>query len=277
MAEAPARRRLRWKPLLLIGLFVGAIVLVIGWHRAASSPGFCASCHDMRPAVETAAKSTHADVPCLACHSRPGAVGTLRYVPTLAREGLSTLTGWHLAEGILRPATCDRCHADVGAIQGENRATHPPPDSTCASCHGDVAHPGVKAERARQETHPAGYVQTHGAEVAENPGSCADCHEQRFCTACHFKSTYPHPKGWIEIHGAEQRAEGAKACALCHPQTFCVGCHGTEIPHASDWLGEHYRALQGTTTSPCEVCHAPRDCTDCHVRHDVHREQNLYG
>jgi len=119
-------------------------------------------------------------------------------------------------------------------------------------------------------------VQTHGSDVAERPASCAKCHETQFCQACHFQTSFPHPENWIERHGPVQQARGSDACTLCHPTTFCVGCHGTEIPHEPTWLGEHWRQLQDQSDAPCAVCHPPQDCESCHVRHDIHREQDLY-
>jgi len=78
-------------------------------------------------------------------------------------------------------------------------------------------------------------------------------------------------------HGGVQQKEGPQACSLCHAPTFCVACHGTEIPHAPTWLGEHYRALRDVGSATCTTCHVPRDCALCHARHEVHREQDLYG
>ncbi len=123
------------------------------------------------------------------------------------------------------------------------------------------------------ERHPENYIEIHGRDVASSPRSCAECHEQEFCAACHFKTRFPHGDDWIAEHG---RASQSEDCAQCHPAPFCAGCHGTEIPHRPTWLGEHYRALQDASESACFVCHPQTDCTSCHVRHGVHQEQDLY-
>jgi cytochrome c nitrite reductase small subunit len=258
----------------------GTALLLVGWNRAASSPGFCSSCHSMQEATFTASKSVHADVPCLSCHTGSGLAGSLRYIPSLAREVVAEVTGWNVAEGIMTPATCETCHEDVHADrapstpEGDQALAAREPPQDCAACHGDAAHPGEPQQP--QEPHPQTYVQTHGSDVAERPASCAKCHETRFCQACHFQTSFPHPENWIERHGPVQQARGSDACTLCHPTTFCVGCHGTEIPHEPTWLGEHWRQLQDQSDAPCAVCHPPQDCKSCHVRHDIHREQDLY-
>ena len=278
--ESEGRRR----PTLLVlgGVLFAVVFLLIGWNKAASSPRLCSSCHAMDDATLSAARSVHADVPCLACHTRPGLLGSLRYVPTLAREGLATVTGWDIAGSVLDAAPCTRCHSDL-TTSATLKATHSKARTDCTSCHGDVAHPELALVSARPtpgpsgEPHPQGYVQTHGQEAVANPASCSTCHQPEFCQACHFRATFPHPQGWIQKHGKVEETKGASACTLCHPSTFCVGCHGTEIPHQPTWLGEHWRALQDASTSPCLVCHPPRDCTTCHSRHGIHREQDLYG
>lgn len=274
MADEPTRRRIRLRPLVLAGIALAAVAILAGWNRVASSPGLCGSCHAMRDATLSAARSVHAEVPCLACHSRPGLLGSLRYVPTLAREGVATVTGWKVAGGVLRPAACDRCHADIRASPSTPDA-HTGGAPSCVTCHGEVAHPTPSPPPAGP--HPDRYDQIHGRDVASGPGRCATCHQAEFCTACHFRTTFPHPSNWIERHGPVEELKGSSACTLCHPSTFCVGCHGTEIPHQATWLGEHWRALQDQSDAPCAVCHPSTDCTSCHVRHDIHREQDLYG
>ncbi len=274
MGDEPPRRRHRLRPLLLASFLLAAAALLVGWNRVASSPSLCGSCHAMREATLSSARSVHADVPCLACHTQPGLVGALRYVPTLAREGLATATGWEVAGGVLDAAACDRCHTDIRSTPALAKV-HPAGSSSCASCHGEVAHP--VATRPPPGPHVRDYTQTHGRDVASKPGECTSCHRPVFCQACHFRTTFPHPKGWISQHGPVEEAKGPSACTLCHPTTFCVGCHGTEIPHRATWLGEHWRALEDASTSPCYVCHPRTDCTACHANHDIHREQGLYA
>lgn len=278
--QEPERARTWVKPLVIGAGLLVAVVVLIGWNRIASSDRYCASCHDVSNAAASAERSVHADLTCLDCHTRPGLIGTMRYLPALGRELVATTTGWHVADGILGSASCTSCHDDLTS-NPNLKAAHTT-GKACSSCHGDVAHPALPLLRAEPEAtpsgapHPPDYVRTHGQEVASNPGACTSCHQDKFCETCHFRAVFPHPKGWIDQHGQVQMQQGPQACTLCHPTTFCAGCHGTEIPHAANWLGEHWRDLQQAPVTPCLLCHPRTDCTTCHAQHDVHPEQSIF-
>src|SRR3972149_3837390 len=185
-----------------------------------------------------------------------------------------------------------RCSSSAGTVSSPPTPSAPPatrwslpsPRRAAPACPGEVSPPPLRRagfERpveavAGEDPHPPAYVQTHGEAVVGGIGTCVECHDAGFCEACHFRSTYPHPKRWIEDHGPSQLDEGPDACALCHPQTFCAGCHGTEIPHRIGWRGEHWRDLQDAPVAACMLCHPKPDCTSCHTEHTVHREQDLY-
>lgn len=241
--------------------------------RPGPSSALCSSCHVAAPAAATAAESVHADVPCLACHRRPGITGAATYLPILSTEIIQHLTGVPTVWSDLQAQPCESCHEDVtgGAIL---ESAHPGPDAECASCHGDVSHPtGVAAVT---DGHPTGYDLTHGRDAAVNPAVCGECHQGDFCMACHTQGALPHEDDWISLHGAASIDLGSEGCATCHPSSFCASCHGTEIPHADDWLGVHHRAVEGVQVAACGTCHASDDCAVCHARHSVHRDQSLY-
>lgn len=279
--SGPARRR-RWGRWLLLGLPI-AFLMLAGWHRVASSDEFCSSCHTMEPATLTAARSVHAEVTCIECHSGTGVWGSVKYLPTLARESLATITNLDVASGVLPARTCDGCHGDPAATPPLAPAHSGPRSEDCETCHGDVSHPvlvvpGAALAGGRGENpHPSAYTQTHGREAVDQPSTCIECHEEDFCQACHFRETYPHPQGWIERHGPAQEEQGPESCTLCHEPTFCAGCHGTEIPHEPDWTAQHWRDLQDAPVTPCLTCHVESDCTTCHSRHAVHTEQSLFS
>ena len=269
--------------LVVLGGALAVALFLVGWNRVASSDAFCASCHEVDPAVQSSDRSVHADVSCLSCHTGfSGVLGALRYIPTLARETIDEFTALDVAHGVLDPRACVSCHEDLSATP-DLAAAHQG-DADCASCHGDVAHPPLRLagfdrpvdELAEGQVHPRLYVQTHGSDVALDPESCTECHETDFCETCHLRETFPHPNDWIEKHGPTQIELGPETCQGCHAPTFCEGCHGTEVPHNVRWLGEHWRELQDAGTGPCLLCHPRRDCTDCHAKHQVHREQDLY-
>jgi hypothetical protein len=269
----PERPRRSYGKLLVFGLPV-LLLALIGWNKAAQSDTLCTSCHVNDAAAISAERSIHQDVPCLSCHQGSGLMGSLAYLPTLAREGVHSVIGAG-AGGVLEARSCSDCHPDLSP------AAHEGVKDDCVECHGDPSHPelqvgGAQAMLLEEERHPAGFIQTHGRFVEERPSSCVECHEAKFCEACHLKETFPHPDGWISTHGPAQE-EDEDACTLCHGPTFCAGCHGTEIPHRADWLGRHDTALEDASTIPCMTCHPETDCTVCHSEHNVHVEQGLFS
>jgi len=269
-------RRFRRRLLLTGGTALLGVVALLLWTKAASSTGFCTSCHVTDAAVASAGESVHADVACIDCHVDAGAKGALRYVPSLLREVVQEATGWHTARGVLSARSCASCHEPrkSGDITPEGDTTvHPDPESSCTSCHGDVAHPGRPVPISQD--HPANYQQLHGRDVSlDGSTECARCHEQPFCRSCHVYDPAPHPKDWMATHGTVQTAEG-RSCTLCHaPETFCKACHGTVVPHPADWLSTHPREAALADQTLCTTCHTREACDRCHEKHAAHSREN---
>ncbi|MEN8113310.1 MAG: hypothetical protein ABFS21_02885 [Actinomycetota bacterium] len=266
--------RRRWI-LFVTGLGLLSLFFLGSWTRPGPSAAMCSSCHAMEPSAASAANSVHADVPCLACHTRTGLAGAVTYVPILATEVVQNLTGWSVMYDDLDPRSCVSCHHDLtgGPLL---EVEHPGPDADCATCHGNAAHPTAEAVADPEKPHPLGFDLTHGREAVNGSAECAECHEVEFCVACHSEGSFPHADGWVTSHGDVQTKEGALGCAMCHTGSFCSSCHGTEIPHADDWFEIHYRAVEGSQSSACVTCHPANECAQCHARHAVHREQSIY-
>lgn len=270
-------RRFRRRLLLTVGAVLICTFLLLLWTRATASTSFCSKCHVMDGAVATARESIHADVDCITCHVDSGAMGALRYVPSLVREVVQEATGWKSARGVLGAKPCMSCHesrksrvsGDVAA--GKRFVVHPDPASDCASCHGDVAHPG--RPRPASKGHPDNYQQVHGRDVAsEGRAKCATCHEVEFCRSCHVDDPAKHPADWMTTHGASVAASN-NSCTMCHaPETFCKACHGTVIPHRPGWLARHPIEVDASNVQFCTTCHAQADCERCHDKHRAHRE-----
>ncbi|NOY56874.1 MAG: hypothetical protein GXP34_12950 [Actinobacteria bacterium] len=260
-----ARRfKIKWWLPVLGG--VVAIVLLSGLTRAPASQSFCGSCHET--ATASAAVAVHDQVPCLACHTRPGLLGVIEYLPTLPRELAAKATGLNLAQDVLASEPCTTCH-DLAEMEH-----HPKAEADCTTCHGNTAHLEVDLQSG---PHPDQFTFTHGAAALDAPDECAACHDTpKFCTACHVRVQIPHPADWQTTHGSVQQTVGVDACELCHQPSYCAGCHGTDIPHADTWLAEHYRSVEITGTAACTTCHERVECEACHARHAVHREQRLF-
>ncbi|MDH3733852.1 MAG: cytochrome c3 family protein [Gemmatimonadota bacterium] len=221
----------------------------------------------------------HARQSCARCHLNASDVPTIEQLaPDPRVESLladSTgewpeppdhdLTGWdfvHGEEARTEPAACATCHTQT----------------SCGTCHRDVRNDaiavlpttpvdgpvGVVIAPTRPPGHLPDFGTRHGAAVASDMPSCASCHLEDQCAACHERSanesansvgtaggapesdaalflhspgappvgTLPpeprpgyHPDNFVTRHGAESFSLQTN-CADCHStEVFCRDCH----------------------------------------------------
>jgi hypothetical protein len=146
-------------------------------------------------------QTCHVRSMCLTCH-RPDAGPQSRYHPA------SFITR-HPSAAYSRAASCSDCHN---------------PAQFCQSCHQQA---GVVAARriGAAGYHDAfrGFPLGHGQAARQSLESCASCHAERDCTACHsavgggFRFN-PHGPGF---NAARMRSKNP---------SLCIACHGTAIP-----------------------------------------------
>lgn len=266
-ALAPGDWR-RWvRRLIGIAAVLAPLLFLASWSYAEPSRDFCGGCHTVTEAAQATVGAVHADVPCLACHHRPGLLGSITYYPTLLRETVHEMTGIPIAANVLQPKPCETCHAATAATDGHSDLTEP-----CLACHPDVAHSFPKVET---RPHPETFFEVHGREAVSEPATCADCHGADFCSTCHVAAPFPHPQDWPAAHGPTFLERGSATCESCHPTSFCAGCHGGEVPHPESWLEQH-RQSGPIASLTCTTCHAEQDCSVCHAQHEVHRSQSIY-
>lgn len=74
--SSPAGRRLSRFARIVVPVAILAIILgavsTVGFVQLSSQPGFCKSCHIMRPYYDSWTTSSHRKVPCIQCHIAPG-------------------------------------------------------------------------------------------------------------------------------------------------------------------------------------------------------------
>jgi hypothetical protein len=159
----------------------------------------------------------------------------------------------HAAEANARPRTCETCHARPQCLEchrpdaGRQSGYHPPsfvtrhpssayareancsdchnPAQFCQSCHqqaGLVAAGGRIGPRGYHDAF-RGFSLGHGQAARQSLESCASCHAERDCTACHsavgggFRFS-PHGPGF---NAARMRSKNP---------SVCIACHGRAIP-----------------------------------------------
>lgn len=144
----------------------------------------------------TSCETCHVRTTCLECH-RPTGARQSGYHPS----GFLTR---HPSSAYGRAASCSDCHN---------------PAQFCQSCHqqaGIVA----TARIGQKGYHDAfrGFSLGHGQAARQNLESCASCHAERDCTACHsavgggFRFS-PHGPGF---NGDRMRSKNPSVCIACH-------------------------------------------------------------
>ncbi|HEY8376155.1 MAG TPA: cytochrome c3 family protein [Nannocystis sp.] len=266
----------------------------------------CDSCHGPqhpRPPTEEAR--------CGQCHTR---VAGARVTATL-RAPKAQLHFSHKAH-MARGTGCATCHGDMSKVRMAT-VLNLPSEATCLTCHD-----GLKASNRCATCHPAdtsgrlatrsfsdrvmpalvprgtsawgaahdlAFVEDHRGPAKANPGLCAQCHSETFCTDCHAGAVRPmriHAADYITAHALDARAR-TQDCQACHRvQTDCLACHqrlgfgggpdakfGVGSPlrfHPVGWDGppdspqSHAFAAQRNIAA-CASCHTEDSCLACHA------------
>jgi hypothetical protein len=256
---------------------------------------------------------------CEECHDRKTPADQAKFSPPV-REARQTyeLRFSHadhveivpMQRGTKGDATCTYCH-EVLPEPGEKRDVTPAMD-TCTSCHHheqEVAeakctpcHVSLKRFPAKPLTqftefaHQGNFIREHGRLAKAGAETCAQCHDQTYCSNCHATATLPmkpelrfpenvrsdfiHRGDYISRHHLEAESDPA-LCRRCHGSEFCESCHRehrlttTNNPHASlgggrRWIDEHGQAARRNIVA-CAGCHDENalggagNCASCHA------------
>jgi hypothetical protein len=222
----------------------------------------CIACHEeIYDAKALDKRVLPAEAKCLECHREQKAQGRCTY----CHSDVKIAAAWPPRESTLRMShaehidrvkeDCTVCHK---SLPNPLRALDSkPPMSACTSCH------------------------EHKKEYDD--GRCNRCHTDLTRYALKPVSMFSHQGNYLREHGRSARSADA-TCAECHEQTFCSDCHANTVStkieikfpervdadfiHRNDFLGRHAVEAQGDPAS-CRRCHGSSFCEDCH------RQQNL--
>lgn len=231
----------------------------------------------------------HTQDRCLDCHvdgdrpeigQVPAAPSTMDLPETYAEyptPGTHEASEFTRAHGVgITTADCATCHTQ----------------DDCASCHvtptvavvedlphsEDVRAPGAGLVRNDPDSHESPFfIQAHSWLAGSEESSCATCHTQETCSACHNAPSQAvfHMDGFVLRHAADAFSQSSE-CANCHSlQVFCRACHqeaglqgqGRLGPGFHDaepiFLLRHGQAARQSLEA-CASCHAQTDCVQCH-------------
>jgi hypothetical protein len=285
-------------------------------------PSQCVSCHDgvVKPRITWQPRTgvragnvrfTHEAHHRAATAKNPADSG-------LARD----CTTCHTERGAPRMAVQNAVAVQCTSCHGFTTPHVDVPSEACATCHVRLADAlGLTREdiasfpKPRSHEAPGFVLGGHGKE-AKGPGSpgtpravaasCATCHAQNFCVACHvnapevpeiralamdarspdFTGSLPTPSShaapaFLRTHG-QVAQRGSATCATCHAEESCSSCHVgappravAALPSAGPGRAPGARVLREAPPShtrefterhSAEASARPATCEGCHVR-----------
>jgi hypothetical protein len=238
----------------------------------------CTTCHV--PLVQ-AVRLTREDVagfPVPQSHREPGF--------TAGEHGKLARAGTPIA------ASCATCHARDFCTQCHVNAPEVPAIQALARDPRSLAH---TAELEAPASHgDPGFLRHHGGQAQSKAATCATCHTQESCLACHVASpasvqTIPaaapergrgaqierkrpvsHGLDFSEAHAVPAAAR-QQSCTTCHVRNDCLACHRPDPAasppgyHPAGFLSTHPASAYSRTSS-CADCHNQSQfCTNCHL------------
>jgi nitrate/TMAO reductase-like tetraheme cytochrome c subunit len=213
-------------PFVVLAGMVLSLIAFVGFFEFSSTPTFCATCHYIRPYVESWRESSHNMVTCTKCHFPPGIGGVIKGKLSGVSELVKTITRDQAPKphAEIEDAACLRegCH-ETRLLRGKvtfkekYHFDHTPhltqlrrgKKLRCTSCHSQI-------------------VQGEHIAVTEE-----------VCFTCHFK-------GHLQVRGPDP-------IAVAQNETF----EHTRFADRVECWKCHSDSLAGTGSVPRQVC---RDC-----------------
>lgn len=236
----------------------------------------CDACHDSSEPASHAAEPFEHWKPdilsasrCETCHE--GSCDSCHKT----RKPPSHVEGWRHGKAALEPSshcgfchrdsTCTDCHVLEMPHSGSFFAKHGEQDaSQCGRCHQDRT-TCLECHRLVLPTshRDASWAKEHGDNA--DRASCAACHEEPVCAACHGLEL-PHADDFLVEHG-EPAYERSETCAKCHDRAECLACHSEMKPsdHTEEFIAAHGERATGHEAY-CLLCHDKAEfCGQCHA------------
>ncbi len=274
----------------------------------------CIACHsDIYDAPDLKKHVLPKEDDCLSCHRAEKDKGNCQFChtdvskaapwPVIAEPSLRMSHAKHID---LVKEKCDTCHT---ALPNPLRAAEAAPamaaclnchehkveydEGRCNGCHVDLQRKPL--EPISRFTHQGNFVREHARPARAATATCAECHEQTFCSDCHANTVstkiedkqfervdrdFIHRNDFLSRHSVEAQADPV-TCARCHGTSFCDSCHRAQNltpqatnprdPHPSGWLWPASAQFHGVEArrdiSQCAACHdqgTQSICLDCH-------------
>ncbi len=222
----------------------------------------CADCHSV------GGKSPELDT-CKTCHAEAVGAVTPEQVAEILSSARTTRSNFGLAFDHSRHdgVACSDCHDSAGprmkipTMEGCMTPCHAASQGyplSCDKCHSDLD------ARGRPGSHVPGWRGAHGPEARTDPRTCARCHRQESCSACHRTSKPADHNNQFRLRGhGVLSGMNRERCLACHRSEFCTRCHLESKPI------DHTQAFLGSIASHCGGCPLPLSsnrCAACHTQ-----------
>lgn len=282
-------------------------------HRVHAGAGLeCAACHaEIQESKALDGRVLPKELKCLECHADWKQAGQcqkchLEQPPRSWPARVRTVRIDHAAHLPRVNGDCTACHKALPEPSETLRLT--PPMEVCLSCHNhqqdyrqnrcqpchlEMTHLGLRP--VAYFSHEGNYLSAHRLAARTAAGTCAQCHEQTFCSDCHAQTVatpveykfpervdrqFIHRDDYVSRHQIEASADPA-LCQRCHGVSFCQTCHAQVglsqssanplNPHPPGWNSPGTPQFHGPAAQrdiySCQSCHdrgASSNCVACH-------------
>ena len=281
-------------------IFVSVLILVVlfstvGAIKLTAGPGFCSQCHVMAPEFTTWHASSHVQIVCVDCHTKPGwgkllprktSVMIYRYFSGTFQRPIKM--SYKLEDEI-----CSQCHSTNRDFTPSGdliipHQKHAAKKVQCVECHAGVAHGNIVERNLTIEDNYQIWTSAFGEKQMSRDftepkmNTCLKCHIERNitqeCQACHTSISIPPDhkvKNWSSSHGLTARLD-IDYCNKCHSYSvgtssimgqdkiasyargnvFCYDCHQQRPSgHYDYWKMTHKNGIKNKDVSNCLVCH----------------------
>lgn len=281
--------------LLMTGIFIGLVAITLGLLvKGTSQPGFCVTCHYMKPYFASWETSSHYGVHCTECHFPPGVKGTVMGKFTALAMVANYVTGVYKKSkpwAEISDESCLRsgCH-ETRLLEGQvsykegiifDHKPHLTEDRRgknlrCTSCHSQIvqgSHMTVTEETCflchfkeqPEEAHMTSCTLCHDAPVENDTAAVIFDHKtivarETDCRLCHG-------------HMAEGNGDVPKErCSYCHAEEgkleryaetiqlhqVHISQHKVECNHCHNTVLHQSTARSGNVKPDCQACHIDR-------------------
>ncbi len=227
------------RPVLIVLAVVGVLLAVAtAAVPLTNHPQFCASCHTIRPSVDSWETSSHKDVTCVECHVRPGLQGwvedkVLAGLGDVAITWFGTPTAPHDLRAHVESPVCLRCHRAIFKVSEVSTRDLPAPVNEIGLIMSHRKHMEAFDRRGQGE-------------------GCTTCHA-RVVHGTPVKG-YPMviPRGHVTLDMKPHYPDAPEGSALWQSSLAdCLRCHDNQTAFAGTVLRKD-----------CDVCHIEQRIRD---------------